>query len=682
MKYLSRLCAPLAFVVSLSSFAVAQNKWLPYGPYGGDARSFAQDPHDHNHIYLGTVSGAIYDSHDGGQNWKRLAVVGDRDDLVLDNMIADPTDAKHVLAGGWVLSKTDGGLFVSHDAGKTWTENPEMHGKSIRSMTISPSNPKLLLVGTVEEGVFRSEDGGDHWKLISPPGSREIHEIESVAFDPKDPNRMYAGTWHLPWRTSDGGATWQNMKEGIIDDSDVFSIIVDPTNGSNVYVSACSGIYRSTDQGMKYTKVQGIPSTARRTRVLMEDPKVPTTVFAGTTEGLWRTTDSGHTFQRFGEPSWIINDVNIDPANSNRVLLATDRTGVLISNDGGQTFAPANAGFTQRQLTTVAQDRTNPSHLFVGVINDKTAGGVFESTDGGMQWVQKSAGLNGADIFSLVQAPDGTMLAGTRHGIMRWNDNIWKSSGLTLELPPLPTPPSAEPVKRAPTAKGRARAKSEAIVRTSKKIAPPHNTPPQEANSGVFSFGVNGGTVFAATEDGLLDSKDNGLTWNHIRSATGEPWRMVNSEGTRVVVADLHKVALSTDSGVTFQPIQAPTELTYLTAATVDDGGRIWVGGREGVWVSDNNGASWHPQPGLYVPNVSGIYFDKASKQVLVTANRPSTTVFLVNTATMRVSYEDSGWTLRMTRVVGDHLIGVTPFDGVVVAPRMVATPVKAYGGK
>jgi len=52
--------------------------------------------------------------------------------------------------------------------------------------------------------------------------------VESLAIDPTDPDVVYAGTWHLPWKTTDGGKTWSNIKQGIIDDSDVFSIIIDP----------------------------------------------------------------------------------------------------------------------------------------------------------------------------------------------------------------------------------------------------------------------------------------------------------------------------------------------------------------------------------------------------------------------------------------------------------------------
>src|ERR1700722_17643637 len=55
--------------------------WLPFGPDGGDARSFAADPHDHSHLYLGTATGWMYESRNGGAEWRRLAWGGKRDDL-------------------------------------------------------------------------------------------------------------------------------------------------------------------------------------------------------------------------------------------------------------------------------------------------------------------------------------------------------------------------------------------------------------------------------------------------------------------------------------------------------------------------------------------------------------------------------------------------------------------------
>jgi photosystem II stability/assembly factor-like uncharacterized protein len=262
----------LALVFAVSCLPLYAANWLPFGPDGGDARAFAVDPHDHTHLYLGTATGWIYESRNGGEDWKRLAWIGKRDDLALDSIVVDSSNPKHILVGAWVLGSPDGGIFSSSDGGVTWTSNTEMQGQSIRALTASPSDAKVVIAGTLK-GVYRSADGGEHWQLISPAGSMELHEVESIAIDPVDPQIIYAGTWHLPWKTIDGGAHWVGIKQGIIEDSDVFSIILDPKTPKVVYASACSGIYKSEDGGGKFQKIQGIPSTARRTRVLMQDPK-------------------------------------------------------------------------------------------------------------------------------------------------------------------------------------------------------------------------------------------------------------------------------------------------------------------------------------------------------------------------------------------------------------------------
>ena len=108
--------------------------------------------------------------------------------------------------------------------------------------------------------------------------------MESLAVDPQNPKVIYAGTWHLPWKTEDGGKNWVNIKQGIIDDSDVFSIIIDPADSKTIYLSACSGIYKSSDAAEQFHKIEGIPLTARRTRKLLQDPTDVNTVYAGTTE--------------------------------------------------------------------------------------------------------------------------------------------------------------------------------------------------------------------------------------------------------------------------------------------------------------------------------------------------------------------------------------------------------------
>ena len=711
--------------------------WLPFGPDGGDARRMATDPRDHAHLYLGTANGWIYESHNNGTRWTRLARVGKRDDLVLDSIIVDSRDPLHLIVGAWVIDRPDGGLFTSNDGGATWTSQAEMRGKSIRAVAASVSDPRILVAGTLQ-GVYRSQDGGQRWKLISPQDSVEIHNIESVAIDPKDPNVIYAGTWHLPWKTTDAGEHWDNIKEGIIEDSDVFSIIVDPTAPQTVYASACSGIYKSENAGLQFRKVQGIPSSARRTRVLLQDPSHRDTVFAGTTEGLFRSEDAGKSWSRTTGPEIIVNDVSVDSTDSRHVLIATDRGGVMASEDGGDTFHSSNAGFSARQITALKRDSQTPATLYVGVVNDKEWGGVFQSENGGVSWNQRSEGLQGRDVFSLGQAPDGTMIAGTAHGLYRLDAQAvtWKRvesapagvAGVEV-VPPTQTRPPV-PVQRnqfvqhkparlsAPTHRGTAllqarrsgrhgqalasskkhsgratpgsrkllavsakgkvklRPRNLAILSTQNPTPPPTALPTSGGFDGsVYSIVTVGDVMLATTSQGLVSSSDNGNNWKSTGIDKVAEWRILAVAKNNVVSASLHSVQFSADAGATWAPIPLPETFTQVLAVAVDPAGEVWIGGREGVFVSEDAGASWNRPKNLFVNSVNNIYFDEPTNRIIVTTAGYSSIVFTVQLPTKQVTYADTGWSLRFARPVGDHIIGATLFDGMVLQPRMVDSP-------
>src|SRR5580658_6972306 len=398
----------------------AQGAFTVVGPDGGDARAFASVPGHPNHLYLGTTNSWLYESLDGGATWHRQAKLDRGDGFVLDSIVVDSAHPSTLYVGAW-KDTDDGGLWISHDAGRTWHETALFKGQPIYALTQAPSDPRILVAGTLE-GVFRSRDGGATWAEISPPGSHEIHEIESLAVDPGNPDTVYAGTWHLPWKTTDGGKTWHNIKQGLIVDSDVFSIIIDPERTHTVYLSACSGIYKSENAGVLFRKIQGIPSEARRTRSLMQDPEKRDVVYAGTTEGLYKTVNAGKDFERMTDSDVVVNAVYVDPGDSNSVLLATDRSGVLTSEDGGATFKPSNQGISERKVAAVLVDRENPEVLYAGVVNDKQYGGVFRSGDSGAHWEQLGSGLDGRDVFALAQTKDGRVVAGTAHGIFVLGD--------------------------------------------------------------------------------------------------------------------------------------------------------------------------------------------------------------------------------------------------------------------
>src|SRR6185437_782216 len=343
------------------------------------------------------------------------------------------------------------------------------------------------------DGIYRSRNAGETWTRISPESSAEIKNIESIAIDPNDPEMIYAGTWHLPWKTTDGGRSWHNIKNGVVDDSDVFSIIIDPKQPQVVYASACSGIYKSESAGELFHKIQGIPFSARRTRVLKQDPENGSVVYAGTTEGLWKTSDAGKSWRRISSPDVIVNDVLVDARDANHVMLATDRSGVLSSSNGGLSFDASNTGFAHRQVTALAIDPDDQNTLFAGVINDKQYGGVFESRDQGAHWRQISSGLAGRDVFALRKA-GSHLLAGTSNGVFEL------PSGSAERWRPLDRIANVKLVTIRKATKTR-----KALTRKTVK--------PGVLKARVADIEVHEGQWIAAGTQGLFTSSNSGRTW-------------------------------------------------------------------------------------------------------------------------------------------------------------------------
>ena len=628
--------------------AQSASSWVPVGPDGGDGRSLAADPSNDRHLYLGTTNSWIYQSEDGGANWSRLAKLTKSEDLILDNIVVDQADPKTLLVGAWVLDHPDGGLFVSHDSGKTWTMVEAMKGQSIRALTQAPSDPKIWIAGTLK-GVFRSEDEGAQWTQISPQGSTELHEVESIAIDPKDPKVVYAGTWHLPWKTTDGGASWHNIKQGLIEDSDVFSIIIDPTMPSVVYTSACSGIYRSDTGGELYKKIQGIPMTARRTRVLMLDPTNHNSVYAGTTEGLYKTLDGGATFRRMTGPDVIVNDVFVDPKNPQHVLLATDRGGVLMSDDGATSFKAANAGFSQRQVSSVLVDAKSPQTIFVGVVNDKSYGGVFVSHDAGATWSQQSSGLDGRDVFSLTQSSDGAVLAGTNAGIFRLADTLWQPQGKVVK----------------------SETKTSYVVKKGKrtKVEKTVMVPGGQIDGRISQVDASGSIWYAATAKGVYASADQGATWQGGPVLGKTEFRAVAGDGPIVVAAQRTSLSVSQDGAKTWQPLAMPPKLTSLQSIAMAGNGSLWLGGREGVFYSEDHGQNWSEMTTLPLSDISGLAYDPELKRILITS-WASTWVLAVNPGDRTFKFWDAGWKVRHVRSAAGRLLAATSYNGIVVEPE------------
>jgi len=268
---------------------------------------------------------------------------------------------------------------------------------------MAPSDPDILVAGTLD-GVYRSLDASKSWQRISPEYHAELRNFDALAIDPRDSQILYAGTFHLPWKTTDGGRTWNPIHEGMIDYSDVMSILIDRADSRRVYASACSGIYRSDDSAVQWRKIQGIPYTARRTYAITQDPAQPEKVYAATSEGLWKTANGGMTWSRTTPASWVVNAVVTAGSRSNRVLIGTEEFGVLSSEDDGEHFQDANAGFHHRQILALTRDPNHAERLLAVLAHAPER--ILLTEDDGETWSAPGAGL-GADQPAREQRRDG-----------------------------------------------------------------------------------------------------------------------------------------------------------------------------------------------------------------------------------------------------------------------------------
>jgi photosystem II stability/assembly factor-like uncharacterized protein len=658
----SRLATCISLVILICASGPlclrAETQWSVVGPDGGDARAFAAVPGQPNHIYLGTTTSWIYESSDGGASWQRLARLDTSDDLVLDNIVVDSANPAVVYAAAWKTGNSGGGLWVSRDGGRSWSELKGLHEQAIFALAQAPSDPKILFAGTLQ-GVFRSDDSGATWRQISPPGSAEIHEVESLAVDPRNPEIVYAGTWHLPWKTTDGGAHWQSIKKGLIVDSDVFSIIIDPVHPRTVFLSACSGIYKSETAGELFHKIQGIPNEARRTRVLMQDPANRNIVYAGTTEGLYKTEDSGKTFKRMTGADVIVNDVYVDPRDSSRVLLATDRSGVLSSANAGVSFSSSNAGFSARKVAALLVDRENPSRLYVGVVNDKEYGSAFVSGNGGAAWRQIGQGLDGRDVFALAQAPDGTILAGTNSGIF-----ALKTAGAGGGQPSDPAwePRNAIANTATKTVLETVRGKHVHVEKQFKEAV-------YSLDSRVSALDISGDVWLAAGSAGLFTSRDQGATWQGGPVMGRGEYLSVAASGSTLAAARAEGVVSSTDGGQTWMPMRIPAMLTRIHCLTFSSDGALWLGAREGVYYTRDSGKTWWWVERLPFRDIDNLTYSSRLNKVLV-SSRSSDQIYALDPKTLDWKWWQTGYDIALVRAAGDRLLAASLFDGVVLEPQ------------
>ncbi|MFI5208587.1 MAG: WD40/YVTN/BNR-like repeat-containing protein, partial [Gemmatimonadales bacterium] len=550
---------------------------------------------------LGRVYGpqperGIYRTLDGGKTWERVLFVNDSTGA--SDLVMDPNNPRILFAGFWQVEvhtwgRTSGGagsgIWKSTDAGATWTRitgnglPTRQIGKVGLAMTRANSSRIYALIET-GDGVpavnlaqpdtgrlFRSDDGGGSWQLVSQ--DRQVagrtHYYNRMAVSPDNENEAYFLTSAFV-KTLDGGRSIIDLPGDQVPGGDHHDIWIDPTNGSRMIVGHDGGISITTNRGRSWLRVQ-LP-IAQMYHVTV-DTRVPYFVYGNMQDGpsargpsnsrtgdiargMWGTVGGGESGWATPDPE--APDIVWSSASGfgsvGGIVTRYDvRTGIARSTEVWPlaTIGSPAGGVRYRFVWTFPLTISPFDHntIYVGSQH------VHATSDGGVTWREISPDLTRNDTTR--QRPSGGLTP----------DNIGvEYAGVVFAI-------AESRLKRGLIWAG--------------------------TNDGKVQLTRDGGrswTDVSANIHGLLD-------WGTITAI--EPSRY--DTGTAYVAVDGHQVDnrdpwiyKTTNYGATWTPITngiPHSPLSYVHALKEDPvrRGLLYAGTENGLYVSFDDGAAWRP---------------------------------------------------------------------------------------
>ncbi len=311
--------------------------WHRAALWGGDVRTVVFDPADPERAFAGTSGGQVYVSHDAGATWSDAGLTVPFRGWVVSDLVFDPERPGRLWAALWGL--WGGGMVAAtDDGGRSWdVRSAGLEGTQVYTLAAVPGRPDRLYAGTLS-GVYRSDDAGTTWRHVSAL-LPEVYKVTSLLVGP-DPETVIAGTWQRAYRSDDGGADWRPVFDGMVPDSEVFTLRPVPGSPGEIWASTCGWVYHTTDGGAHW----------RRHREGFENRRTPSfavlpggRLLAGTVAGLHLSEDGGATWRRVGPEGLGIQDIALQPGHPGRVLLATEGAGCGRRTTAARRWAPRPA---------------------------------------------------------------------------------------------------------------------------------------------------------------------------------------------------------------------------------------------------------------------------------------------------------------------------------------------------
>ncbi len=613
------------------------------GFFGGSIGAVAVAPSDPNVVYVGTgeetlrgnvsPGSGFWRSVDAGRSWSFLGLA---DSQQVARIRVHPHDPDLVYAA--VLGHTFGssetrGVYRSRNGGRSW-ERVLYAGPDAGAVDLAmdPSNPRILFAATWQarrtpysfdsggpgSGLWRSTDGGDHWRQLTAA--------------PRDLSGLPKGVLGR-----------MGVAVSPVDSRVVFAIVE----------AAEGGVFRSTDGGDTWAKVNDERDLRQRAWYygrVYADPKDVDVVYAVNVR-FWRSKDGGKTFSDIDTPHGDNHDLWIAPDDSKRMIESNDG-GAIVSTDGGTTWSSVYNQPTA-QIYRVTVDTAVPYRL-LGAQQDNSALRIrHRSTHGGIgaaDWEETAGGESGyivadpADPEVVFGGSYGGLLVRLDHrtGETRdtnpWPDNPmgWGDAELKYRFQwnfPLTTSPhdpkalyaAANVLFKTTDGGGSWQAISPDLTRDDKSKEGPTGGPITKDNTSVEYYGtifyvaespLAADLLWTGSDDGLVHlTRDGGKTWRDVTPKGAPKWLMWNAiepspyePGGAYLAGTLYKaddfrpyLYKTSDYGATWTKIVdgiPADQFTRVVRADPKRRGLLFAGTERAIYVSFDDGGRWRPMQG------------------------------------------------------------------------------------
>jgi photosystem II stability/assembly factor-like uncharacterized protein len=241
----------------------------------------------HGTVYAGVEPAGLFRSNDGGETWSHVEGLTNHPTrpewqpgnggLILHSIAPHPTDPNHLWVG---ISAV--GAFETKDGGATWqTRNhgvradfypgePPEFGQCVHKLKLHPDRPGMLFQQN-HCGVYRSDNGGEHWTEITPglPSQfgfplvihpHDPHTIYTIPLNGDDKGRYLPEGQAAVWRSRDDGDTWEKLDRGLPDGAYTGvlreAMATDERNPAGIYFGTSTGqAFASRDDGDTWTQI-------------------------------------------------------------------------------------------------------------------------------------------------------------------------------------------------------------------------------------------------------------------------------------------------------------------------------------------------------------------------------------------------------------------------------------------